>query len=231
MLLARASHVVRTILTAVTLAAVAPAIALAVPYTWAVPMGGETWGTGHVHTLLWSGGPANPTNIYLIHVPSNTVAQVVALNTVNDGEVQFRLNSGLAPGPYLFYIEDNIPTEWTYGPEIQIRETPACIAPCTQGSFGAPLTVCGQTQAEAESLAIALAQSHISCGMAGNVVPGSVSIETTLINVGGYPCPAPYGGAYAVEVSAVWCCCHEPTDVEGRTWSGIKVLLRDDTEQ
>jgi hypothetical protein len=224
----RARHLACTAIATALFLATLPLAAQAQPFGWLLPMGGESWSTDHVHTVRWNGGPAMPVNLYLVNVPMNTVEQTIALGETNDGEYVFRINSTVPPGTYTIYIEDVVPQSWAYSPQFHIQPTPPCVSPCTQGAFGSPLLVCGQTQAEAESLAVALAQSHIQCGMAGNVVPGSVSIETTLVNVGPYNCPPGYGGAYAVEVSAVWCCCHEPTGIEGRTWSGIKALYRDD---
>jgi hypothetical protein len=210
------------------LALVPAAAGAGVPFTWSVPAGGETWTTGHVHTILWSGGPASPVNIYLIG-PGNVVAQVITTGAVNDGEYVFRLAAGLTPGTYQIYIEDNTPTEWTYGPSFTIQTSGSleCDSRCTSGGTGAPALVCGQTQAQAEALAIALVQSYVACGMAGNVDPGSVEIETTLLAVGAFNCPPGYSGAYAVEASGLWCCCPEPVSDQPQPWSHVKSLYRD----
>jgi len=204
-----------------------PAASHAVPFSWTIPSGTETWGTGHVHTILWSGGPAAQVNIYLIHQPSNTVAQTVTLNDVNDGEMFFRLSGTLVPGTYQLYIEDVGPTTWTYGPQFHIETVPSCVAPCVSFATGAPAIVCGQTQADAEALAIALVQSQLNCGMSGTIDPNSIDIETTLLAVGAFPCPSGYSGAYAVEASAQWCCCPRPVESEVAPWSQVKSLYRD----
>lgn len=223
----RVPRCVRSVVAAALLVAALPLAANAAPFSWAIPSGVETWSTDHVHTILWSGGPAGSVNIYLINVSLNMSLQTVVLNSPNDGEAAFRLGNSLPPGTYLFYIEDTAVTTWTYGPQFEIQATPACVSPCTQGAFGAPLVVCGQTQAEAESLAIALAEMHIACGMAGTVDPATISIETTLLAVGGFNCPAGYTGAYAVEVSAVWCCCQQPVLTLPSSWSQVKAMYRD----
>lgn len=203
-----------------------PLTASAQPFSWSIPSGVETWSTDHVHTVLWSGGPAAPVNIYLVALPANVVVQAVTISASNDGEAVFRLSDTLVPGTYQLYIEDNIPTTWTYGPEFQIRASEPCISPCTQGATGSPALVCGQTQAQAESLAIALVQSQIACGMAGTVDLNSIQIETTLLAVGAFNCPSGYTGAYAVEASGIWCCCHEPLPVTPVSWSDVKLLNR-----
>lgn len=223
----RALHRIRPVVATGLLLAVLPAAASAVPFTWSVPSGIETWSTEHVHTVLWSGGPASPVNVYLIQVPSNLTAQTVTLNDSNDGEAMFRLSASLAPGTYKLYIEDTAQTTSAYGPEFHVSVSEPCVSPCTGGALGAPAVVCGQTQAEAEALALALAQSQISCGMAGNVDPNSIQIETTLLSVGAFPCPAGYGGAYAVEASAIWCCCQEPVGLHPAPWSRVKALYRE----
>jgi hypothetical protein len=223
----RALHHVRPAVASGLLLVALPALAGAAPFAWSVPSGIETWSTGHVHTVLWSGGPASPVNIHLIQLPANVIAQTVVLGDVNDGERVFRLSASLAPGTYQMYIEDTAQTEWAYGPQFHVAVTEPCVAPCTGGALGAPALVCGQTQAEAEALAIALAQSQIGCGMAGSVDPNSIEIETTLLAVGAYPCPAGYGGAYAVEASAVWCCCLPPVGTQDTPWTGVKSLYRD----
>jgi hypothetical protein len=183
-----------------------------------------------VHTILWSGGPAAPVNIYLIHQPTNTVAQVVTLNDVNDGQMVFRLSGTLVPGTYQLYIEDVGPTTWAYGPQFHVESIPGCVEPCVSFATGAPEVVCGQTQAEAEALAIALVQSHMTCGMSGTIDPNSIDIETTLLAVGAFPCPSGYSGAYAVEVSAQWCCCQRPVGAEVAPWSRVKSLYSDARE-
>lgn len=192
-----------------------------------MPSGIESWSTEHVHTVLWSGGPASPVNLYLIQQPINVVAQIAVLGDVNDGAAQFRLSATLAPGTYQMYIEDTAQTTWTYGPRFHIAVSTPCTVPCTGGALGAPVVVCGQTQAEAEALAIALAQSHVACGMAGDVDLNSIQIETTVLNVGAYPCPAGYSGAYAVEASAIWCCCPRPVRTQPAPWSRVKSLYRE----
>ncbi len=222
-----ALHRFRSALATLLLLVVVPGAASAAPFAWSVPSGVETWSTEHVHTVLWSGGPASPINIYLIQLPMNVVAQTVALNDTNDGERQFRLSATLAPGTYQLYIEDTAQTTWTYGFQFHIQVSDPCISPCTSGALGSPALVCGQTQAEAEALAIALAQSQIACGMAGDIDPNSIRIETTLLNVGGFACPSGYGGAYAVEASAIWCCCPRPVDVQPMPWSRVKSLYRE----
>ncbi len=220
-----ALHRIRPILATALLLAVIPAAAGAQPFAWSVPSGTETWSIGHVHTVLWSGGPASQVNLHLIAVPANVVAQTVVVNDVNDGERVFRLSASLAPGTYVMYIEDTAQTTWTYGPEFQIAASDSCVSPCTGGALGAPALVCGQTQAQAEALAIGLAQSQIGCGMAGNVDPNSIAIETTLLAVGAYPCPSGYSGAYAVEASALWCCCPEPVGTQSTPWSRVKMIF------
>lgn len=223
----RGLHRIRPVAAAALALVAIPAMAFAAPFGWSVPSGIETWGTGHVHTVLWTGGPAGNVNIYLILLPANVVAQTVTINHANDGAVQFRLSATLSPGTYQLYIEDTVPTTWTYGPEFHVRVTEPCVSPCVSGALGSPALVCGQTQAEAEALAIALAQSEIACGMAGDLDPNSIDIETTLLNVGGFACPSGYGGAYAVEASALWCCCPRPVGVQPAPWSRVKTLYRD----
>jgi len=215
---------IRSVVVAAFLLTAVPLTAGAQPFAWSVPTGTETWSTGHVHTVLWSGGPATLVNVYLIHIPANVVAQIVVLSASNDGETVFRLSNALAAGTYQMYIEDTAQTTWTYGPQFQVRNSEPCVSTCTQGATGSPALVCGQTQAQAESLAIALVQSQINCGMAGNLDPNSIAIETTLLAVGAYPCPPGYTGAYAVEASAIWCCCQQPVVTTPMPWSRVKLL-------
>jgi hypothetical protein len=222
-----ARHHARLVSMTMFVLAVLPGLALAQPFAWSIPSGVESWSTGHVHTILWTGGPASNVNIYLIQQPMNVVAQVVVTNDVNDGERQMRLAATLTPGTYQFYIEDTAQTTWTYGPQFHIATNPDCVPPCTGGALGAPALVCGQTQAQAEALATALAQSYIACGMAGDLDLGSVQIETTLLSVGAFPCPSGYSGAYAVEASAIWCCCPRPVNVQPSPWSLVKSLYGD----
>jgi len=216
----------RLVCLAVLLLAMIPVSASAQPFSWSIPSGTETGSTEHVHTILWSGGPALPVNIHLIHQPSNTIAQTVVTGTFNDGEYVFRLSTSLAPGTYQMYIEDAVQSTWAYGPLFHIQVSEPCISPCKGGATGAPVLVCGQTQAEAESLAVVAVQPAIQCGMAGILDTNSIQIETTLLAVGAYPCPAGYSGAYAVEASAIWCCCQQPTPVVPVSWSRVKLLNR-----
>lgn len=216
---------IRLVVFAALLLVAIPPTASAQPFTWSIPSGTETWTTGHVHTILWSGGPAANVNIHLIEQPFNTIAQTVTLNASNDGEAVFRL-ALLAAGTYQMYIEDTAQTTWAYGPYFQVLASEPCVSPCTGGATGAPALVCGQTQAEAESLATALVQSYVACGMAGTIDPNSIQIETTLLAVGGYSCPSGYSGAYAVEASGTWCCCHQPVPVSPVSWSRVKLVNR-----
>jgi hypothetical protein len=214
-------------LLAVLVLAAAPARSEAQPFTLTLPAGGETWTAGTSHTLYWTGGsPTWSVNMAFIDVTNAVVYQYFNLNGPNNGETVFTLPAGLPAGTYQFYIEEVNDSTWTYGPQFTIQEGPDCGSTCTAIGTAPPSVVCGQTQAEAESLATALATSNLVCQSGMILDQSSIMVDVTLLAIGAFPCPGGYSGAYAVEASAVACCCELPVPVELGTWGRIKSILR-----
>jgi hypothetical protein len=198
------------------------------PFALTLPAGGETWTAGTSHTLYWSGG--NPTwnvNLALIDVTNNLTVQFFNMNGLNNGETVYTLPANLPSGTYSFYIEEVAFATWTYGPSFTIQAGPDCGSNCQVIGTAPPSLVCGATQAIAESLATALAKSNLVCTV-GNVLDlSSVMVDVTLLSVGAFNCPVGYTGAYAVEASAVACCCALPVPTQQGTWGKIKSLMHD----
>jgi hypothetical protein len=213
---------------AILLTAATSTVSSAQPFTLTLPAGGETWTAGTTHTLYWTGG--NPTwnvNLVFIDVTNSVVYEYFNLNSANTGEAVYTLPASLPTGTYQFYIEEVNDSTWTYGPIFTIVAGPDCGSNCQVIGTAPPSLVCGQTQAEAESLATALARSNLVCNSGYILDQSSIVVDVTLLAVGSFNCPSGYSGAYAVEASAVACCCSLPVPTETGTWSRIKSLIRE----
>lgn len=205
--------------------------AIAQPFNWLLPQGGETWTAGTTHTVEWTGGPAI-VNVYAISLTPFQVADVIAAGVSNTGFEQWTIPSSLAPGQYILFVGDiTNNTVYIYGPTFTVQAGPNCGAGCTVTTanmpfYGSPGGVCDATVAGAQAAATAYLQTLInsSCASGYNLDQSSVIIDVTILPVG--VCFAGYGGQYVAEASAVFCCCAGPVPTENKTWGAIKARYR-----
>lgn len=215
-------------LSALILMATAP-IALAQPFNWLLPQGGETWTSGTTHTVEWSGGPAGNVNVYAISLVPFQTADVIALNVPNTGYVQWTLPPTLVPGQYQLYITDTSLTTYGYTQTFNVQAGPGCTAGCALTAanmpyYGYPAGACDVTVADAQAEAVAYIQPLITCANGYSVDQSSVMIDVTILPFG--TCFSGYSGQYIAEASAVYCCCPGAVPTENKTWGAIKSLYR-----
>lgn len=204
--------------------------ALARAFTFQVPAGGETWTAGTTHTIEWTGTPGGNVNIQVIDFNTASVVGNVTLNAPNAFVASWNLPPTLPPGQYQLYIEDVPVTTWSYGPVFTVRAMPPCAVGCTVVTvaptyYGAyPGTQCSTDS----GVALASAQSWLGAQLAtlctGVVDPSSVLADYTYLPSAA--CEVGQFGPYAVEATAVACCCAGATPAERRTWGRLKTIYR-----
>jgi Ser-Thr-rich glycosyl-phosphatidyl-inositol-anchored membrane family len=205
--------------------------ALAQPFNWLLPQGGETWTAGTTHTVEWSGGPVGNVTVYAISVTPFQVADVIAASVPNTGFAQWTIPTSLAPGQYNLFVGDPGFTTYTYGPTFNVQAGPNCGAGCTLTTanmpfYGYPGGACDATVGGAQAAATAYLQALINsaCASGYTLDPSSVIIDVTILPFG--TCFSGYMGQFIAEASAVFCCCAHPVPTQQKTWGAIKSRYR-----
>jgi len=207
-----------------------PRASAAQPFGWLLPQGGEVWTAGTTHSVEWTGGNAGwLVNVSIISLVPFQVADVVAVNTANDGYASWTIPANLAPGAYQLYVEEVSQSTYTYSPTFTVQAPPDCGPECTLISasmpvFEPPAGACGQTAADAEAAADAYVRSRLVCQVGYILDVGSIVVDVTVLPVG--VCLSGYSGAVVAEASAVACCCPLPLPAIESTWGHLKSLHR-----
>lgn len=84
-------------------------------YTVTAPGTGYSLVAGSTVVVTWTSTGSSNVNIYLIDVSAWATADVIALNTADDGSEQYTIPANLPAGQYLIYIENVGVTDWIYG--------------------------------------------------------------------------------------------------------------------
>jgi hypothetical protein len=216
------------LLSLATLLLLVPALAQA--FNWLVPAGGETWTAGTTHTVEWAGTPGGNVNIQVIDFNTASVVGNVTLGAPNAFVASWSLPPSLPPGPYQLYIEDVPTSTWSYSAVFTVRAVPPCAVGCTYVTvvptyYGAyPGTQCSTNANVANGLAQVWVADQLANLCTGVIDPTSVMADYTYLPSA--VCEVGQFGPYAVEASAIACCCAGATPAERRTWGRLKTIYR-----
>jgi len=212
--------------------AVSAGPAVAQPFTWLLPAGGETWTAGTTHSIEWTGGtPSGNVSIVLAQTMPPYTAVFLNNLTLNSGYFTWSIPSNQAPGTYQLNVSEVFPPNALYSQTFTIQPGVECLSACYPVTYSMPAVwplagACGATAPDALAAAEAyvLAQMEAACMEGFSIAPGSVMIDATILPVGF--CLSGYSGAFVAEAAGVACCCPDVVPAEDVNWGSVKSLYR-----
>lgn len=212
--------------------AIIPGPAVAQPFSWLLPAGGETWTAGTTHSIEWTGGTPSG-NVSIVLAQTMPPFTAVFLNNLypNSGYFAWSIPSNQAPGTYQLNVSEVFPPNSLYSQTFTIQPGVECLSACSLVTYSMPAVwpqagACGTTAPDALAAAQAtvLAQLEAGCMEGYSIAPGSVVIDATILPVGF--CLVGYTGVFVAEAAGMACCCPDAVPAEDVNWGTVKSLYR-----